>query len=142
MLKLIQNEMIKIFSKVSTYIMLGLLLVLLVGVSALMKLSGSYSYSGYTYTEQDIQSELDYLNSSKPDGYEVQVAEYEYMLASGREWNTDSWEFEALDESFQNFQATLSYQREGMTDEEAAGYEKNLEETIQAIESGDWNAYA
>ena len=29
-----------------------------------------------------------------------------------------------------------------MTDEEAAGYEKNLEETIQAIESGDWNAYA
>ena len=142
MLKLIQNEMIKIFSKVSTYIMLGLLLVLLVGVSALMKLSGSYSYSGYTYTEQDIQSELDYLNSSKPDGYEVQVAEYEYMLASGREWNTDSWEFEALDEAFQNFQAPLSYQREGMTDEEAAGYEKNLEETIQAIESGDWNAYA
>ena len=77
--------MIKIFSKASTYIMLGLLLVLLVGVSALMKLSGSYSYSGYIYTEQDIQSELDYLNSSKPDGYEVQVAEYEYMLASGRE---------------------------------------------------------
>ena len=97
MFKLIQNEMIKIFSKVSTYIMLGILLVLLVGVSALMKLSGSYSYSGYTYTEQDIQSELDYLNSSKPDGYEVQVAEYEYMLASGREWNTDSWEFEALE---------------------------------------------
>ena len=142
MFKLIQNEMIKIFSKVSTYIMLGILLVLLVGVSALMKISGTYSYSGYTYTEQDLQSELDYLNSSKPDGYEVQVAEYEYMMKSGREWNTDSWEFEALDEAFQNFQAPLSYQRDGMTDEEAAAYQNNLDETIRVIESGDWNAYA
>ena len=142
MFKLIQNEMIKIFSKVSTYIMLGILLVLLVGVSALMKISGTYSYSGYTYTEQDLQSELDYLNSSKPDGYEVQVSEYEYMMKSGREWNTDSWEFEALDEAFQNFQAPLSYQRDGMTDEEAAAYQNNLDETIRVIESGDWNAYA
>ena len=142
MFKLIQNEMIKIFSKVSTYIMLGILLVLLVGVSALMKISGTYSYSGYTYTEQDLQSELDYLNSSKLDGYEVQVAEYEYMMKSGREWNTDSWEFEALDEAFQNFQAPLSYQRDGMTDEEAAAYQNNLDETIRVIESGDWNAYA
>lgn len=142
MFKLIQNEMIKIFSKVSTYIMLGILLVLLVGVSALMKISRTYSYSGYTYTEQDLQSELDYLNSSKPDGYEVQVAEYEYMMKSGREWNTDSWEFEALDEAFQNFQAPLSYQRDGMTDEEAAAYQNNLDETIRVIESGDWNAYA
>lgn len=142
MFKLIQNEMIKIFSKVSTYIMLGILLVLLVGVSALMKISGTYSYSGYTYTEQDLQSELDYLNSSKPDGYEVQVAEYEYMMKSGREWNTDSWEFEALDEAFQNFQAPLSYQRDGMTDEEAAAYQNNLDETIRVIKSGDWNAYA
>ena len=142
MFKLIQNEMIKIFSKVSTYIMLGILLVLLVGVSALMKISGTYIYSGYTYTEQDLQSELDYLNSSKPDGYEVQVAEYEYMMKSGREWNTDSWEFEALDEAFQNFQAPLSYQRDGMTDEEAAAYQNNLDETIRVIESGDWNAYA
>ena len=142
MFKLIQNEMIKIFSKVSTYIMLGILLVLLVGVSALMKISGTYSYSGYTYTEQDLQSELDYLNSSKPDGYEVQVAEYEYMMKSGREWNTDSWEFEALDEAFQNFQAPLSYQRDGMTDEEAAAYQNNLDDTFRVMESGDWNAYA
>ncbi len=142
MVKLIQNEMIKIFSKVSTYIMLGILLVLLVGVSALMKVSGSYSYSGYTYTEQDLKSELDYLNSSKPDGYEVQAAEYEYMLESEREWNTHSWEFEALDQAFQNFQAPLIYQKDGMTGQEAAAYQKQLEETIQVIESGDWTAYA
>ena len=41
MFKLIQNELIKIFSKVSTYIMLGILLILIVGEAALMKRSGS-----------------------------------------------------------------------------------------------------
>ena len=39
MFKLIQNELIKIFSKVSTYIMLGILLILIVGVAALMEVT-------------------------------------------------------------------------------------------------------
>ena len=127
MFKLIQNELIKIFSKVSTYIMLGILLILIVGVAALMKISGSYSYSGYTYTEQDLRSELEYLNSSKPDGYEVQAAEYEYMLQSGKEWNIDSWEYEALDEAYYSFQSPLIYQKDMLTAEETAEYQKTFQ---------------
>lgn len=142
MFKLIQNELIKIFSKVSTYIMLGILLILIVGVAALMKISGSYSYSGYTYTEQDLRSELEYLNSSKPDGYEVQAAEYEYMLQSGKEWNIDSWEYEALDEAYYSFQSPLIYQKDMLTAEETAEYQKNFDDIIQTIEAEDWTAYA
>lgn len=142
MLKLIQNEFVKIFSKISTYIMLVILLLFIVGVSALMKVSSSYEVRDYVYTKEELLNELDYLKSSKPDGYELQAAKDEYMLNSGKEWNMNSWEYQALEEAWQKWQTLLIYQDQDMTQDERDICQKNFDDTIRTIEAGDWNAYA
>lgn len=140
MFKLIQNEWIKIFSKVSTYIMLGLLLLLTFGMSFIMKKTSGYGAYSYTYTKENIESEIAYLNSSKPEGYELQVAEYEYMLNSGREWNINSWEYEAMQEAWQTWQAPLMTQ--DLSDEEKNILQSSFEETMRLIENSNWKGYA
>ena len=64
MLKLIKNEWIKVFSKISTYVLLALVLIFVVGFSVLMKISMNSSYGGYTYTDTDIEGEISYLDMS------------------------------------------------------------------------------
>lgn len=140
MLKLIQNEWIKIFSKISTYIMLVLLLLLTVGMSFIMKKTSGYGEYSYVYTKENIESEIAYLNSSKPEGYELQVAEYEYMKNSGKEWDINSWEFEALQEAWQTWQAPLMYQQ--LSDEEKNAIQNSFDAVIQKIENSDWKGYA
>ncbi|MGN1401650.1 MAG: ABC transporter permease subunit [Bacillus sp. (in: firmicutes)] len=66
-MKLIANEMMKIFRKTSTYIMLALLILIILGVSALYKYSDS--------TTKDIQEEADWKQT-----IEQQIAANEDML--------------------------------------------------------------
>ena len=74
LLKLIQNEWIKIFTKISTWIMLALVALFAVGLTVISKSSmTSYSSSGYTFDDQYYASEIDYLNMARPQGYELQV---------------------------------------------------------------------
>ena len=80
MLKLIQNEWIKIFSKISTYVLLGLTLLLTMGYSILARSLGAYEPHSYTYNDYDLNSEIAYLESSRPEGYEADVKRYQFML--------------------------------------------------------------
>lgn len=143
MLKLIRNEIIKIFTKISTWIMLGLVLLLIIGMTVIMKISyGMMDSYNYTYTKEDIESEIQYLESSRPQGYELDVARYEYMAESGREWETDSWEMNALQQAFVSWKSPLIYEKDTLSEEEKSRYEEAFVQEMAPVLQGNWEEYA
>ena len=142
MLKLIQNEWIKIFSKISTYVLLGLTLLLTMGYSILARSLGAYEPHSYTYNDYDLNSEIAYLESSRPEGYEADVKRYQFMLDNGDSWDMDSWEFNALTEVFSAIQSPLIYQADQLSPEETAALEEKFNALTSAIVSHDFQSYA
>ena len=119
MLKLIQNEWIKIFTKISTWIMLALVALFAVGLTVISKSSmTSYSSSGYTFDDQYYASEIDYLNMARPQGYEIQVKQMEYMRDSQITWTSDSWQYTALCLAFEQWQSQIIYGGESIDETE------------------------
>lgn len=142
MLKLIKNEWIKVFSKISTYVLLALVLIFVVGFSVLMKISMNSSYGGYTYTDTDIEGEISYLESSRDPGYELDIKRYEFMRDHDTARDTSSWEYTALIDAFDTYQYDLVYPTDQLTDERRAQLSSDFDAVTSAIIAGDWNAYA
>lgn len=88
---LVKNEYIKIFKKVSTKIIMGLIVLCAVGFPLLnmlgSKMINNSYYSDYVYTFQD---EIDWAKDSKYEGYEDDLKLYEYLLDKNVE--PESWE--------------------------------------------------
>lgn len=139
MLRLIKNEWIKIFTKISTYIMLILVLLFVVGFSGLMYLNSRYD-TGYGYAV-DPESELEYLTVSKPVGYELDVAMYEFIRDSGREWKYGEWQMDAIQEAYEDYGAPLLYQADSLSEEEKQQLRIRLEEAQASIMADDLEGY-
>lgn len=82
--RLVKNEYIKTIKKLSTKIMLLLVVLAGVGVAALGAFGKSQmsneSYYYYDNYIADYQSEIDWLEKSKPDGYENEIILYQYYI--------------------------------------------------------------
>ncbi|HIU77086.1 MAG TPA: ABC transporter permease [Candidatus Pelethocola excrementipullorum] len=142
MFRLIKNELVKVFSKISTYLMLGIILIFVVGMSLLMKKSYQYSGHQYIYDRENIQYEIEYLESSKPQGYELELNRFKYMKDSGKEWRTDSWQLDALEEAFLTWQSPLVYDGDKLSEEQKKQYQSNFDKEMAPVLQDDWNAYA
>lgn len=142
MLKLIQNEIIKVFAKFSTWVMFVIIALFAFGLAFLTKVSiGSADYT-MTYDRNYIESEIQYLNSAKPQGYEAEAARMEYMLDSNVTWSEDTWQYDALTEAFEEWKAPVIYGKDELDSQKKDEYEKNFEEIMKPVLSGDWEAYA
>lgn len=139
MLKLIKNEWIKIFSKASTYIMLTLVALFVIGFSGVMFMNSKYDFS--RHIQVDAQGELEYLNISKPTGYELDAAMYEFMLESQKEWYYDEWQTDAIQNAFQEFQSPLLYQADQLSTDEQDALKNRLETEKALILADDWDGY-
>lgn len=143
MLKLIQNEWIKIFTKISTWIMLALVALFAVGLTVISKSSmTSYSSSGYTFDDQYYASEIDYLNMARPQGYELQVKQMEYMRDSQITWTSDSWQYTALCLAFEQWQSQIIYGGESIDETEKARLEEQFNDVMAPVLADDWESYA
>lgn len=84
-IRLVQNEYIKILKKVSTWIMLILILVVCVGYFGVSKIAEyQVKNNRYEMSEQDwkeqLNSNLTYAKETKYEGWEADVAEYQFCL--------------------------------------------------------------
>ena len=84
-IRLVQNEYIKILKKVSTWIMLILILVVCVGYFGVSKIAEyQVKNNSYEMSEQDckeqLNSNLTYAKETKYEGWEADVAEYQFCL--------------------------------------------------------------
>jgi ABC-2 type transport system permease protein len=112
MFNLIKNEWIKIFSRPGTYVMIGLLAILVIGAGSVMKFMGDSNSSEGDWkqqTQMQLKSDQQYL-SENPEGFdkqyiEQQIAINEYRLendiepASGQ----NMWSFVNFNANFVDF---------------------------------------
>lgn len=94
---LVHNEYIKILKKTSTKIMFIIVILAAFGLSLLMLAVSKTAQSerstyGNSYYEDDYQSEIDWLNETKPNGYEQQVELYQFLIDN--EIGYDDWRYE------------------------------------------------
>lgn len=155
MLNLIRNEYAKIFLKKSTYIILGLCLLVSVGISALIQ----YSYEDwdeYYYNETSFSEELSHMGKTT-DVYELvymkmcqtfQEMGYEYyseisdwLIENVRDAAYSHYIYVALSESdnIEYYESEYGLSLDGIDVE----YEKKIgEEKIALLKSGDYKGYS
>ncbi|MFS0780917.1 ABC transporter permease [Bacillus sp. 1P06AnD] len=100
-MKLIQNEMMKIFKKVSTYIMIGIAVIIIIAAGSLMKyaMNGSDEGTNAQWKEQLQTQNATYAQNMKEDPsgeeyYKQQIALNEYHIQHNIEPNEDNaWSF-------------------------------------------------
>ncbi|MCD8118579.1 MAG: ABC transporter permease [Lachnospiraceae bacterium] len=162
MIKLIKNEFIKLFCKASTWVLLVLLALSVIGVGALVKLADYlssdvyYSYD-YAYAVVDeaedlasfYESELKELEEDYAEGwwdeesYEVQKKEIEFCAdneipAADYYGYNYTWRSDAIYDTFWNFYYEATYGEDASM---TASYTTWYEQACQAILDDDWKLY-
>lgn len=134
MIGLVNNELIKTFRKLSTVVLCILIVLMCIGFAGTAKIAQK-TFEDYDYYEGntiDYDVEIEYLNESKTDGYELEIEKYQFMKAN----NIDgmSWKYVAAEEAF-------SY---GINDEGKVEYiysEEQRNQVKETIQNNDWKKY-
>lgn len=81
--RLVKNEYIKTLKKVSTIIMLIIIVVCALGMSLMfMPVEYDFSYPGII-EEDNFNSTIQWLEDNKPDGYEKDIEFYKHLNEKG-----------------------------------------------------------
>lgn len=140
MLRLVQNEYIKILKKTSTIIIFILIAVMSVGLIAVSKFA---EYQIDLYMSSEINNESDYtfeikdLELNKPAGYELMIEKYNFMKEN--KIKTLDWRKDACERLF-----ALDYEYGENGESENAFYaldEASREALRKIILDNDWKAY-
>lgn len=147
MIKLIKNELFKIFHKLSTYIILLIALIFVVITNAIYcyydELNGSYIY----YEDVDIDEVNNYINNYDPETDSLE--DYAYNLAlldvynlSSR-YDKSSWQYQAFMNNYLNLD--IEYYIEMHQSESDSAKISSLNEemllVMQAIYNDDWKYF-
>lgn len=86
-MNLVKNEYIKIFRRVSTWILIILVALAAIGFNSMLKIGQVYSerssdsyYSDPKNAIQDMKNEINYLKQEKADGYEIDIERCNFMI--------------------------------------------------------------
>lgn len=144
MLNLIKNEYQKIFSKVGTYVMLVLILLIAVGFQILLTNTSEFYYSDWNSTEDQVRSDLNWYKSVNTDGdYDTTIALYEAMLQyeiyDADYWGpTQSWQGAALSSAYYDYYDRFTASKNYYTEEEQAAAKTAYDAIISSIEKNDY----
>lgn len=101
-MELVKNEYIKILHRVSTLIMLGLIVLAALGLNLVFLVAQNQTkqynqqYSQTAYKDGMYDSEISYQKDAKPEGYEQQVEKLEFLRDN--KIPQSDWRFEAAGE--------------------------------------------
>lgn len=76
--RLVKNEYIKTFKKVSTKIMIILIILSAIGLSV-FSLLGKHTMDSYSEYSENFNEDISWLEKSKPEGYESDIKLYKYL---------------------------------------------------------------
>ncbi len=132
-INLVKNEYIKLMLKVSTWVMLVILLIASVGLPV-MALIGQKQYESYSSDDSNIiesyQSEINYLKDVKTEGWEKEVELNQYLIDNNI---VGDWRNEAARTMFELKYSAAEY---GITD-----YETIVSSIDSAIKDSNWKDY-
>lgn len=145
MLRLIQNEFIKSFKKISTIILFVIVVVVGIGFTALMYFAieeeKSWNQEMYGYEKLDYDTLISDCEIEGFTGYELQIEMWEY-LRDNEIPSPESWKYFAVEEAF-------AYEVEETFDDEGnvkgtAYYtydDATRKQMLNVVETNDWKTY-
>ena len=145
MFRLIKNELFKIFHKLSTYVLLAIVLLFIIVTNLLYRY---YDEPETIYDEIDIAAVSDYINNYNPttdslDDYAYNLALYDsYNLA--KKYDIDSWQYNIFMNEYLNI--NTEYYRIVNTapvdEERVTELNNSLLAILQAIYQDNWRYFA
>lgn len=138
-LKLVKNEYLKIFLKLSTWIMIALIVVTALGLNTISKFAENKMESNSrssSFEDMNYEGQINDLKDRKPDGYELEIEKIQFIVDHKIEPN--DWKSQAVDELFHQ-KSLLS--PDGMNAENETGIEESMQKLTDSIVKDDWKAY-
>lgn len=151
MFKLVKNELTKIFSKKSIYVILAIFIIISIAGVSLSKvlnniLDNSYIDSNLAYAKEYIKT----IDKSTEDGKLTYAEESAYIkeLELMKKYGENSWQSYIIQQYLHNYIYDLEYfnqnltsyiQNVGLTQEEV---KQEYDETIKKLDNGDWRSFA
>ena len=117
MLRLMRNEYQKIFSKISTWVLIVLGLLLIVGIHLLFRSNGTNMDIQYSqFSKESIQQQKQYYRSQTSPDYQIELDLYDFIeendLYTTKEFQLEnSWMYLAINEAFYEKQRIISDRR-------------------------------
>ncbi len=137
--RLIKNEYIKLFSKVGTYVLLGVL-VLSVVAAAAISLTRSNEDSYASSREQSYQHEADYYKETRQENYEAYVEHYSYLAEKQIPYY--DWRTAAMDHLLKVRIELCEFKKDPEASKERIeSREQYLDEAMAVIETGTWREF-
>ena len=140
MINLVKNELIKIFSKKSIFIVLIITLVFMIAFSVLEKIvynEDIFYFDDTEYLKQQLNT-LDKNNEKDRDEYCAIATEIQ-SIELAKNYDKNSWQRYVVDNNAQSIISTLLYS-EGTEDYEIS--KKAYDEFISKLDNGNWRAFA
>lgn len=121
-----KNEYIKVFRKLSTKIMIVLIILAAFALSGIA-LIGKMSMENYTQEEygsdiEEYQSNIDWLEKTQPEGYELEVAMWQYLIDNDITW--EDWRYGVLMTMFSD-----------------TGAGSDISGVAEYLDNNDWRGY-
>jgi len=145
--KLISNEMIKIVNKISTWIMLILIIVSCVCFSGLLLISYKQN-KGYMEERNFIEgykSEISYLEEIKTKGYEVEIEKLQFLIDNNIDY--EDWKYELVNEAYEYKLMASTLSKEDLSnisinkDININSVEESFDKLKEYIKNNQWKEY-
>ncbi len=144
-MKLVKNEYIKNFKKVSTWVIFILVFLMIIGFVSIQKVTQSFVNDSWYHdmSQEEIKNmysyDINYYETEKPENWEVEVERYTYFIDNAIDY-TD-WRFSTANLIFDNKGNLAQNLSDGfITQQEYDEAIKNIDETLTAMANNDYKS--
>jgi len=139
--QLLRNELLKIRARRVNWALLAAVVLTAAAVNGLqwMSLPGREAPS----SEEQLQSQIDALEASRPEGWEEQASSLRFLLDNGIDVNVDSWRLAAAQRMVDDLQNAQALYQSGSSEDKARGDAllQSVEEDRRFILAQDYRGY-
>lgn len=148
MLRLIKNELIKIFKKKSTYITTFIFIALLILINVVTNITIDENYTDFTFSDENINyltNEIQNLNPNSIDDIEsyIDVKTELDFVEFAKKYDENSWQRSiARDEAYSIIHEIVTQKYQNKNSEALAAAEAKLEELRTKFNNNEWKSFA
>lgn len=145
-MNLVKNEYIKIFRRVSTWILIILVALAAIGFNSMLKIGQVYSerssdsyYSDPKNAIQDMKNEINYLKQEKADGYEIDIERCNFMIDHKISYR--DWRYDDISTLFEKKKSLFLAKSAGEITDQYSDEEKQIQNQLDMLSNNNWKAY-
>lgn len=143
--RLVHNEYIKVLHRISTFIMLGLMVLAALGLNLvavfLQNTMTANQDSYYGDPETYYNDQIDYLETAKPEGYEWDIEQYRFMKEQGIDPFAYDWRGDAVFNLYEAKKQDAQLEESGVSPEDRERFTDYISASESAIRSQDWKKF-